>query len=112
VSKKRSLTIDVEKAKRIPITKPWKENRKNISKYCPISLLKVRGKVLEKVLYTELISTFFSYDLINNNQYGFTPQRGTIYAAIAVKNFVEKCLVTGEVIVLVSLDAKGAFDAA
>jgi hypothetical protein len=49
---------------------------------------------------------------MNNNQYGFTPQRGTIHAAMAVKNFVEKGLVAGEVIVLVSLDVRGAFDAA
>ena len=47
-----------------------------------------------------------------NNQYGFTPQRGTTDAAIAVKDFVEKGLVAGEVIVLVSLDVKRAFDAA
>jgi hypothetical protein len=49
---------------------------------------------------------------MNNNQYGFTPQRGTIDAAMAVKDFVEKGLAAGEIIVLVSLDVKGAFDAA
>jgi hypothetical protein len=48
---------------------------------------------------------------MNNNQYGFMPQKGTIDAAMAVKEFVEKGLVT-EVIVLVSLDVKDAFDAA
>lgn len=30
---------------------------------------------------------------MNNNRYGFAPQRGTIDAAMAVKNFVEKVLV-------------------
>ena len=54
---------------------------------------------------------FFSHDLMNN-QYGFTPQRGTTDAAIAVKDFVEKGLVAGKVIVLVTLDVEGAFDAA
>jgi hypothetical protein len=49
---------------------------------------------------------------MNNNQYGFTPQRSTIDAAMAVKNFVEKGLAAGDVIVLVSLDVKAAFDAA
>jgi len=49
---------------------------------------------------------------MNNNQYGFTPQRGTIYAAMAVKEFVKNGLVAGNVIVLVSRDVKGAFDAA
>jgi len=49
---------------------------------------------------------------MNNNLYGFTPKMGTIDAAMAVKDFVEKGLVAGEFIVLVSLDVKGAFDAA
>jgi hypothetical protein len=49
---------------------------------------------------------------MNNNQYGFTPQRSTIDAAMAVKDFIEEGLVAGEFIVLVSLGVKGAFDAA
>jgi hypothetical protein len=46
------------------------------------------------------------------NQYRFTPQRSTIDAAMEVKDFVRKGLAAGEVMVLVSLDVKGAFDAA
>jgi hypothetical protein len=49
---------------------------------------------------------------MNTNQYGFTPQRSTTDVAMAVKEFVEEGLVAGELIVLVSLDVKGAFDAA
>jgi hypothetical protein len=33
---------------------------------------------------------------MNTNQYGFTPQRSTIDAAMAVKDFVEEDLVVGE----------------
>jgi hypothetical protein len=49
---------------------------------------------------------------MNTNQYGFMPQRSTIDAAMAVKDCVEKELAVGELIVLVSIDIKGAFDAA
>jgi hypothetical protein len=49
---------------------------------------------------------------MNNNQYGFTPQRSTTDVAMAVKGFLEEVLAAGEVIVLVSLDVHGAFDAA
>jgi len=49
---------------------------------------------------------------MNNNQFGFTPQRSTLDAAMALKNFVLEGLVAGDVIVLVSLDVKGAFNAA
>jgi len=48
---------------------------------------------------------------MNNNQFGFTPQRSTIDAAMALKTFVIG-LAAGDVIVLVSLDVKGAFCAA
>ena len=49
---------------------------------------------------------------MKNNQYGFTPRRSTIDATMTVKDFVEEGLVAGELIVLVSLVVKGAFDAA
>jgi hypothetical protein len=46
---------------------------------------------------------------MNTNQYGFTPQRCIIDAA---KDFAEEGLIVGELIVIVSIDVKGAFDAA
>ena len=49
---------------------------------------------------------------MNKNQYGFTPQRSTKDAAMAVKGFVEEGLAAGEIKVLISLDVKDAFDAA
>jgi len=49
---------------------------------------------------------------MNKNQFGFTPQRSTTGAAIAVKGFIEECLSAGEIIVLISLEVKGDFDAA
>jgi hypothetical protein len=49
---------------------------------------------------------------MNINQYGFTPQKGTIDSAMEVKDFVKEGLATGEVTVPVSLDVKGAFDEA
>jgi hypothetical protein len=100
-----------KRARLIPITKPEKENSEDVSKHRPISLLNIGGKVLEKALINRINHHVFSHDLTNNNQYGFTPQRSTIDAAMAVKDFVEKGLAVGEVIVLVNLDVKGAFDA-
>jgi hypothetical protein len=49
---------------------------------------------------------------MNQNQYGFTPQRSNTDAAMAVKGFVEEGLAAGEIIVLTNLDVKSAFDAA
>jgi hypothetical protein len=100
-----------KRGKLIPITKPGKENSEDVSKFRPISLLNIGGKVLEKVLLNRINHHVFSHDLMNDNQYRFTTQRSTIDAARAVKNFVEESLSAGEVIVLVSQDVRGAFDA-
>jgi len=53
----------------------------------------------------------YSTNFLNHNQYGFTPQRSTIGAAIVVNDFVEGLNVR-EVITLESLDVKGVFHAA
>ena len=76
------------------------------------NLEEIRGKVLEKVLINRINHHIYSHDLVNTNHYGFTPQRNTIDAAMAVKDFVEEGLVAGELIVSISLDVKGAFAAA
>jgi hypothetical protein len=95
----------------IPIIKPGKENSEEVSKFRPISLLNIGGKVLEKVLINRINHYVYSNDYMNNKQYGFTPQRSTINAAVAVQDFVEEGLNSGDVLVIVSLDVKGAFDA-
>jgi len=74
----------------IPIIKPGKEGSTEVTKYRPISLLNVRGKVLEKLLIDRINHHAFSNSLLNGNQYGFLPQKSTIDAALAVKSFIEK----------------------
>jgi hypothetical protein len=54
----------------------------------------------------------YSNELLNQNQFGFTPQKSTTDAAMAVKNFIDKALTKGHIVALVSHDVKGAFDAA
>jgi hypothetical protein len=50
-------------------------------------------------------------NLLNHNQFGFTPKKSTTDAAMAVKEFVEEGLRQGFITILVSLDVRGAFDA-
>jgi len=49
---------------------------------------------------------------MSGNQYGFMPEKSTTDAAMAVKGFVEKTLVAGDIVALIKLDVKGAFHAA
>ena len=48
---------------------------------------------------------------MNKNMYGFTPQMSTKDAAMAVKESVQEGLAAEEIVVLISLDVKGAIDA-
>jgi hypothetical protein len=56
-----------KRAKLIPITKSGKENSNNISKFRPISLLNVGGKVLEKVLINRINYHVFSHAFMNTH---------------------------------------------
>jgi len=93
-------------AKIIPIVKPGKENSLDPSKYHPINLLNIGGKVLEKLLINRVMHYIYKNGYINDNQYGFTPQKSTSDAAMAVKEFLEPELVKGKVAIMVSLDYK------
>ena len=96
----------------IPIVKPGREWSDEVTKFRPISLINVAGKVLEKLLINRIMHHMVTKKLMNKHQYGFTPQRGTTDAAMAVKKFVENAERQKQVVVMTSLDVRGAFDAA
>jgi len=62
-------------AKLIPIVKDGKENRDEVPKFRPISLLNTGRKVLEKLIINRINHHVFPRDIIIKNLYGFTPQR-------------------------------------
>jgi hypothetical protein len=99
-------------AKIIPITKPGREGSTDPSKYRPISLLNIGGKVLEKLLINRIVHHVYKTVFLNDNQFGFTPPKSTTDAAMAVKQFIEPELERGRVVIMASLDVRGAFDAA
>ena len=54
-----------KRAKLIPIIKPGKEDNYEVSKYRPISLLNVEGKVLEKAMISRINHHVYTNDYIN-----------------------------------------------
>jgi hypothetical protein len=57
--KRENFPLRWKRARLIPITKPGKEKSDDVSKYRPISLLNVGGKVLEKALINRINHHFF-----------------------------------------------------
>ena len=82
------------------------------TKYRPISLLNVGRKVLENLLIYRINHHVLSNRLLNENQYGFLPQKSTVDAAMAAKGFVRKNLQQKKPVFMISLDVTGTFEAA
>jgi hypothetical protein len=99
-------------AKIIPIPKPGKKNSKDPSKYRPISLINIEGKVLEKLLITRISHHLNKNGVLANSQYGFTPQKCTTDAVMEAKIYIEHELENRKIVIMTSLDVTGAFDAA
>ena len=82
----------MKKVKIVPIIKPSKENSIEVTKYRPINLINVAGKVMEKLLANRIMHHVYRNELLNGNQYGFTPQKSAIEAAIVVTEYLEEAL--------------------
>jgi hypothetical protein len=50
----------------------------------------------------------YSNDILNQNQFGFSPQKITTDVAMAVKNLIDEAPTKGQIVVLVSFDVKSA----
>jgi hypothetical protein len=95
-----------------PIVKSGKEGLNEVHKHRPISLINTGGKLLEKLLIGSINYNICTNKLLNSNQYGFIPQKSTVDAALAVKQYALSHLQQRNYIIMVSLDVLGAFDAA
>ena len=76
----------------MPIVKSGKDDNRDASKNRSISRLNVLGKLLDKLMIDRIMHHVHSSAGLNSNQYGFIPQRGTVDAAMAVKEIIEENL--------------------
>ena len=75
-------------------------------------MLNTGGKVLEKLLINRINHHIFKNELLTENQYGFMSQKSTTDAAMVAEKFTEPELGNRKVVIMTSLDVKGALDAA
>jgi len=73
-------------------------------------LLNVAGKVLERLMLDRIMHHVHISVGLNCNQYGFIPQRGTVDAAMTIKEIIEENLEQKNCTAVVCLDVRGAFD--
>jgi hypothetical protein len=78
--------------------------------YRPISLINAFGKILEKIVATELINHLNSNNLIYQKQFGFQKGLSTEHNLIHLVNYVSNALNDNKFCVGIFLDIKKAFD--
>ena len=83
-----------------------------VTKFRPICLKNVAGKVLKKLRVNRIKHFVQRKEHLNCNQYGFTPQKSAIDPTIEVTDYLEEVLGEWQIVTIVTIDVKGAFDSA
>lgn len=85
-------------------------DKEEISNYRPISLLSTLSKILEKLLYTRILSFMTEQGILSSNQYGFRPSSSTQTAATEMVEKIEMWIDEGKCAAAVFIDISKAFD--
>ena len=85
-------------------------SRSDANNYRPISILSNLNKIVEKVIFSRLVSFLNKYGILNNFQFGF---RKGFSTSLALAEFYEKVLLSldkGQAICTILIDLSKAFD--
>ena len=86
------------------------KNPKDPQNYRPISLLEIVNKVYEKIINNRLLKFLENFNLLNKNQYGFRPARGTQQALALIYETISLTQKEKSQCNLVLRDISKAFD--
>ena len=91
---------------------PKSGNLHSVKNWRPITLLPIIGKILERVIYRQLMYFIEEHNLINISdvQYGFQPNRSTATAVLQLVTTLYSARNRGEYALVVYLDITKAFD--
>jgi Reverse transcriptase (RNA-dependent DNA polymerase) len=97
-------------AKVVVIPKPGKTDYSVPKSYCPISLLKCIGKVLEKIIARHLGSDINHFNLLRPSQFGSQPHHLATDTATILRHKAESTIRAKQIGVVVLLDISQFFD--
>jgi hypothetical protein len=102
------VPLEMKIAKVIPLHKGGDSTV--LSNYRPVSVLPCFSKVLEKVIYSRILSFLQNYDLLYEYQFGFRKKYSTAMALTILIDRISKALDKNEYVLGVFLDFSKAFD--
>lgn len=82
----------------------------NVNNYRPISILSALSKVLERIMNKQLSSYLEKFNIISNNQFGFTSGLSTEDAVLSLTNHIAQSLDNKTKCIGIFLDLSKAFD--
>ena len=85
-------------------------SRNQFSNYRPISVLTIFSKVLESIMYQQLITFISDNNIIYENQFGFRSKHSTYMPISLLHDFITTNLAKGQVSACIYLDLARAFD--
>ena len=95
-------------AKVIPLFK--KGDRKIMSNYRPVSVLSTFSKILEKIMYSRLITFINKHNILYPNQFGFRKKHSTSLALSLLVSKITESFEENKITLGVFLDFSKAFD--
>ena len=102
------VPVTMKLAKVVPIYKS--KDKQMLNNYCPISLLPIFSKILEKVIHHKLFNFLDINNTLFSSQYGFRKNHSTVNAVTELVSHVIKAMDRKENTIGVFLDLSKAFD--
>ena len=81
-----------------------------LTNYRPISVLTVFAKGFEKIVYNKLLNFISDSNILYDYQYGFRKGRSTQQAIIILVDKITKSQDIGDIVIILLIDLKKAFD--
>ena len=100
--------LEWKKANIVPIHK--KSDKQAVKNYRPVSLLRICGKIFERLLYNEMLNFFLENDLISPKQSGFRPRESCINQLLPINHKILSAFDIGLEVRGLFLDVSEAFD--
>ena len=93
----------------IPIYK-GKGNKHDVGSYRPISLTRTISRVMESIIYSNIVNYCNKFNIINTEQYGFRDKRSTYTNLLELLNDLTNNIDIGNAVDIKTIDVAKAFD--
>ena len=97
-------------AKVVPIAKPHKADYSLPKAYRPISLLECSGKLLEKIIATQVMHDLNTFSILPPSQFGSCDNHCAVNAALSIAHTAQQGRAAGFPVALLLFDIQGFFD--